>query len=61
MLTVSGRERVNLNAALNAAAPGQVHGDETGCVNAQSTRRLYEKLLAAHPQGPELLSSHVTH
>ena len=52
LLTVSGRERVNLNAALNAHAPTQVHLDETGCVNAQSTRRLYEKLLTAHPDGP---------
>ena len=49
LLTVSGRERVNLNAALNAYAPTQVLLDETDCVNAQSTKRLYEKLLAAHP------------
>ncbi len=52
LLTVSGRERVNLNAALNAHCPTQVHLDETACVNAQSTQRLYEKLLAAHPEGP---------
>lgn len=52
LLTVSGRERVNLNAALNAHAPSQVYFDETNCVNAQSTQRLYEQLLAAHPQGP---------
>ena len=52
LLTVSGRERVNLNAALNAFAPTQVHVDETDCVNAQSARRLYQKLLAAHPEGP---------
>ena len=52
LLTVSGRERVNLNAALNACCPTQVQVDETACVNAQSTRRLYEKLLAAHPTGP---------
>jgi transposase len=49
LLTVSGRERVNLNAALNAYNPTQVLLDETDCVNAQSTRRLYEQLLAAHP------------
>ncbi len=47
--TVSGRERVNLNAALNAHCPTQVHLHETDCVNAQSTKALYEKLLAAHP------------
>ena len=52
LLTVSGRERVNLNAALNAHAPTQVHLDETDCVNAHSTQRLYEKMLAAHPEGP---------
>lgn len=49
LLTVSGRERVNLNAAVNAYAPTQVLLDETACVNAQSTKRLYEQLLAAHP------------
>ncbi len=49
LLTVSGRERVNLNAALNAFEPTQVLLDETDCVNAQSTKRLYEQLLAAHP------------
>ena len=52
LLTVSGRERVNLNAALNAFVPTQVHLDETDCVNAQSAQRLYEKILAAHPEGP---------
>ncbi len=54
LLTVSGRERVNLNAALNAHAPTQVHLDETARVDAQSTRRLYEKLLAAHPDTPRI-------
>lgn len=52
LATVSGRERVNLNAALNAVVPTQVHLDETACVNAQSAQRLYEKLLVAHPEGP---------
>jgi len=52
LLTVSGRERVNLNAALNAHCPTQVQLDETACVNAQRTQRLYEQLLAAHPEGP---------
>jgi hypothetical protein len=50
--TVSGREWVNWNAAVNAHCPTQVHLHETACVNAQSTKALYEKLLAAHP-GPE--------
>jgi len=43
---------VNLNAALNAFAPTQVQVDEADCVDAQSARRLYQKLLAAHPKGP---------
>ena len=42
LFTVSGRERVNLNAALNAHCPTQVYLDETDYVNAQSTQRLYE-------------------
>lgn len=49
LLSVSGRDRVNLNAALNAQCLSQIHLDETACVNAQSTQRLYEKLLLAHP------------
>jgi transposase len=49
--TVSGRERVNLNAALNAHCPTQVRVQESACVNAHSTRQLYEQLLAAHPDG----------
>ena len=52
LLTGSGRERVKLNAARNAHCPTQVYLDETDCVNAQSTQRLYEQLLAAHPEGP---------
>ena len=49
LLTGSGRERVNLNAARNAYAPTPVLRDETTCGNAQSTKRLYEQLLTAHP------------
>ena len=52
LLTVSGRERVNPNAALNAQCPIQVHFDETDCFSAHSARRLYEKRLIAHPEGP---------
>jgi len=49
LLTVSGRERVNLNAAVNAYQPTQVLLDEANRVDAQSTRRLYQQLLATHP------------
>lgn len=52
--TVSGRERVYRNAALNAYAPTQVLLDETTRVDAQSTRRLYEQFLAAHPTAPTI-------
>ena len=52
LLTVSGSERVNLIAALNVHVPSQVHLDETACVDTQSTERLHQKLLAAHPDGP---------
>lgn len=38
-------------AAVNAHCPTQVHLPETDCVNAQNTKVLYEKLLAAHPEG----------
>ena len=51
LLPVSARERVNLNAALNAHCPSQVHLDETDCVNVQSTQRPYEQLPAVHPEG----------
>ena len=37
LLTVSGRERGNPNAALNVHCSTQVHLDKTDCVNAQST------------------------
>ncbi|OGX82146.1 hypothetical protein BEN47_18780 [Hymenobacter lapidarius] len=59
LLTVSGRERVNLNAALNAHAPTQVHLDETGRVDAQSTRRLYEKLESIKKCGSMGLGGHL--
>ena len=49
LLTVSGRERINLNAVLDAYEPAQVLLNETRCVNAQRMKRLYEQLPAAHP------------
>ena len=54
LLPVSGRERVNLNAALNAHCPTQVLLDETTCVNAQGTRRRYGQVLAAHPDNARI-------
>jgi hypothetical protein len=54
LLSARGRERVTLNAALKAHCPTQVHIEESACVNAQSTRRLYEQLPAADPAGPPI-------
>lgn len=48
--TVSRRERVSLNTAVNAHCPTQVHLHETNCVNAQSTKTLFEKLLTLRPK-----------
>ena len=48
LLMVRGCERVNLNARF----PTQVHLDETDCVNAHSTQRLFEKLLITHSEWP---------
>ena len=44
--TNSGRDRVNINGALNADDPSDVVVVESASVNAQSTQLLYEKLLA---------------
>jgi len=54
LLSARGRERVNLNAVLKAHCPTQVHVEKSACVNAQSTCRLYEQLLAADPAGPPI-------
>ena len=47
LLPVSGRERVSLNAALNAQCPTQVLVQESACINAQSTKALYENAFPA--------------
>ena len=52
--TVNERERVSLNAAVNAHCSTHVYLHETDCVNAQSTKVLYEQLVAAHPEGPPI-------
>ena len=52
--TVSGRGRGNLNAALNAHCPARAPLDETDRADAQSTRRRYEPLPAAHPDTPTI-------
>lgn len=47
--TVSGRDRVNINGALNAFDVTDIVVVESNSVNAQSTQDLYSKLLAKHP------------
>lgn len=43
--TVSGRDRVNINGAINAMVVDEVHVVECQTVNAQSTKALYQKLI----------------
>lgn len=49
-LSVSGRDRVNINAVLNANDITDVIAIECERVNSQSTKELYEKILLAHPE-----------
>jgi len=49
-LSVSGRDRVNINAVLNAKDPTDVLIDECERVNAESTQTLYSKVVAANPK-----------
>lgn len=46
----SGRQRLNINAAVNALKPQQVVYDLADSINAQSTRRLCSQLLHKHPK-----------
>lgn len=47
--TVSGRDRININALLNAQNPTDVIAIECKSVNGQSTKQLYEKVLTSNP------------
>jgi transposase len=47
--TVSGRDRININALLNAQNPTDVIAIECKSVNSQSTKLLYEQVLKANP------------
>lgn len=47
--TVSGRDRVNINAVLNAKDPLDVIALDCESVNSTSTRQLYEKVLEKNP------------
>lgn len=52
--TVSGRDRININALLNAKEPTDVISLECDTVNAQTTKQLYEKLLKANPNAKKI-------
>ncbi len=47
--TASGRDRVNINGALNAMDPTEVIVEITERVNSESTRALYQKIVEANP------------
>jgi len=49
-LSVSGRDRVNINGAVNAHDPTDVLIVESASVNSASTRELCEKILCANPE-----------
>jgi len=48
--TVSGRDRININGAVNAQNPQEVIIEEGERINAQNTRALYKKLIEANPE-----------
>ncbi len=45
----SGRQRVNINAAINALKPEHLVYETTETINAQSTQRICRQLLKKHP------------
>jgi transposase len=52
--TVSGRDRVNINAVLNAGNPTDVISLECNTVNTLTTGQLYEKILKANPNAKKI-------
>jgi len=47
--TVSGRDRININGALNAHDPSEVIIHTGERINAQNTKELYQKIIDANP------------
>jgi transposase len=47
--TLGGRDRVNINAVINAKDPIEVIIEECKSVNAQTTKALYQKIIDANP------------
>ena len=52
--TVSGRDRVNINGLLNAYDVTDVIALDCECVNAESTKELYELALKKHPNAKNI-------
>ncbi len=50
LLTVSGRDRVNINGALNALDPTDIQVLECETVNAETTKALYQKILETNKE-----------
>ena len=52
--TVSGRDRVNINGALNAHNVTDIYIEECESVNAQSTKALFEQIISANATATEI-------
>lgn len=52
--TVSGRDRVNINGAVNAKKPQEVFIQEGKTINAQNTQALYQQLIEANPDAKKI-------
>jgi len=52
--SVSGRQRVNINAVMNAERPCEVVVVESPTINAESTLELYKKLENLHPEAKNI-------
>lgn len=54
--TVSGRDRVNINGAINALVVDDVNVVVCDSVNAQSTKELYQKLIDQNPHSTDIFT-----
>jgi transposase len=54
ILSVSGRQRLNLNAVINAQNPSEVIMVEGKTINADNTWELYQKIEALHPEKKQI-------
>lgn len=54
ILSVSGRQRINLNAVINAQNPTELIMVEGKTINADNTWELYQKIEALHPEKEQI-------